>query len=177
MRTSALVRSVGPLRSIAVLAAVAALGGCAAMDAYNEAGRYVAPGGVGDQQKAAAQADLQAALQQNTNLQIDVAQREREIQQVNERLRAAETDLASQIRALDAAVKARRVSQARAEPIRKEMEDIRLEIQKIDALNKAAVATRPDPAADEAKRKRLADLHARLKALEATLAQAGGAAR
>jgi hypothetical protein len=177
MRTAAPAGPTGRLQSMAVLATVAVLGGCAAMDSYNQAGRYVAPGGVGDQQKVAAQTGLQAAHKENTDLQVDVAQREREIQQVNERLRTAETDLAAQTRALDAAVKARRVSLARAEPIRKEMEAIRGEMQRIDALNKAAVAARPDPVVDEQKRKHLADLDARRKALEATLAQMGGASR
>lgn len=177
MSAAVSVRVVVSLRIIVKLVTVAAVGGCAAMETYNQAGRYVAPGGVGDQQKAAAQTDLKAAREQNSSLQLDVAQREREIQQVNERLRAAEADLDTQTRALDAAVKARRVSQAKAEPIRKEIEGIRVEMQKIDAMNKATVAARPDPAADEAKRKRLADLDARRKALEATLVQMGGKSR
>lgn len=164
-------------QSVLLLVAVTVIGGCAAMDSYNQAGRYTAPGGGGDQQKAAAQAELQNARQQSAGLQADVALRQREIQQINERLRASEFDLAAQSRALDEAIRARRVSQAQADPLRKEIENIRIEMQKIDALNKATAAAKPDPAADEAKRKRLADLDGRRKALEATLAQMGGASR
>jgi hypothetical protein len=147
------------------------------MDTYKQAGRYTAPGGEGDQQKAMAQAELQRARQQSAGLQADVQQRQREIQQVNERLRAGEADLVAQSGALDSAVRARRVSQAQADQIRKEIEDIRIEMQKIDALNKAAVAARPDPTVDETKRKRLADLDRRRKALEDTLGKMGGALR
>lgn len=163
---------------LAALAAAMLLGGCAAMQTYDQAGRYVAPGGVGDQQRAAALADLQREQVRTAALQEERLQREREIARSDERLKALEQDIGRQNRQLAEAVGARRVSQQRAAELQREMDAVRNEMQQIDRQNRAAQAAAaanapPDPAAERAKQDRLKALEARKAALEATLVQLG----
>jgi chromosome segregation ATPase len=158
-------------RLVLAAASLLILASCAAVKANNNAGDYVRAGGVGDQQKAAAVADLQRARTQNTVLQEEKLQRERELKRTEDRLRDMEAEVVRQDRLLADALKARQVSQQRANELKREIDAIRVEMQQLDLQNKSAAFGKADPAADKAKEERLRVLETRKKALEASLAQ------
>ncbi len=170
-------RPAGALRRAALAAAAWALAGCAAIQAHDNATTYVRPGGTGDQQKAAAAVEIQRARAQNIALQDEKLQRERELKRTEDRLRDMEAEVARQDKALADALRAKQVSQARANDLKREMDNIRSEMQQIDLQNKAAAIGKADPAADRAKEERLKALEARKKSLETSLAQLVGTKR
>lgn len=154
-----------------ISATCAAVSGCAAVEAHSRAGEYVKAGGVGDQQKSAAQVDLQRARTDNLLLQEEKVRRERELQDTENRLRTMETEVARQEKLLADAVGARQLTQQRSAELKRELDAIRSEIRQLDLQNKSAAIGKPDPVADKAKQERLRALEARKRALEASLAQ------
>lgn len=155
-------------RALCALAAALSLSGCAT---YMDARSAVAPGGRIDQQRTAAQGDLQAARAENVRLSDEKLQRERELERNDRRIRAMEEDLRKQDQQLAAALKSRKVSQARYEELKREMDRIRAEMQSVDLQNKGDSFKPADAKADAAKEQRLRDLERRKKELEGALAQ------
>lgn len=149
-------------------AATLLLGGCA--NTYLDAKRNVAPGGQQERDIATAKTDLTAAQAQNVSLSDQKLQREREIDRNNRRIRAMETDLRKQDAALASALKAKQVSQARYNELKKEMDAVKAEMQSVDLQNKGDAFATPDAKADAAKEARLKDLERRKKDLETALA-------
>ncbi|MCW5666704.1 MAG: hypothetical protein KIT35_22965 [Piscinibacter sp.] len=159
-----------PLRPTPLLAALALLlSGCAA-NTYLDAKRNTAAGGQQERDIAAAKTDLATAQAQNTSLQDQKLQREREIERNNRRIRALEADLKKQDAALASALKAKQVSQARYNELKKEMDAVKAETQSVDLQNKGDAFAAPDAKADAAKEARLKELERRKKELEAALA-------
>ena len=159
-----------PLRPTPLLAALALLlSGCAA-NTYLDAKRNTAAGGQQERDIATAKADLASAQAQNTSLQDQKLQREREIERNNRRIRALEADLKKQDAALASALKSRKVSQARYNELKKEMDAVKAETQSVDLQNKGDAFAAPDAKADAAKEARLKELERRKKELEAALA-------
>ncbi len=150
-------------------AAALLLSGCAA-NTYLDAKRNTAAGGQQERDIAAAKTDLATAQAQNTSLQDQKLQREREIERNNKRIRALESDLKKQDAALAGALKAKQVSQARYNELKKEMDAVKAETQSVDLQNKGDALATPDPKADAAKEARLKELERRKKELEAALA-------
>lgn len=159
-----------PVRPAPLLAAaVLLLSGCAA-NTYLDAKRNTAAGGQQERDIAAAKSDLASAQAQNTSLQDQKLQREREIERNNRRIRALESDLKKQDAALTSALKSKQVSQARYNELKKEMDAVKSETQSVDLQNKGDAMAAPDAKADAAKEARLKDLERRKKDLEAALA-------
>ncbi|WP_127998884.1 hypothetical protein [Piscinibacter defluvii] len=150
-------------------AAALLLSGCAA-NTYLDAKRNTAAGGQQERDIAAAKTDLATAQAQNTSLQDQKLQREREIERNNKRIRALESDLKKQDAALASALKAKQVSQARYNELKKEMDAVKAETQSVDLQNKGDAFAAPDAKADAAKEARLKELERRKKELEAALA-------
>lgn len=150
-------------------AAALLLSGCAA-NTYLDAKRNTAAGGQQERDIAAAKTDLATAQAQNTSLQDQKLQREREIERNNRRIRALESDLKKQDAALASALKAKQVSQARYNELKKEMDAVKAETQSVDLQNKGDALAAPDAKADTAKEVRLKELERRKKELEAALA-------
>lgn len=155
-------------RVLWALGAALWLSGCAT---YMDAKSAVAPGGRIDQQRSAAQGDLQAARSENVRLSDEKLQRERELERNDRRIRAMAADLRRQDQTLAAALKSRKVSQARYTDLKREMDSIRAEMQSVDLQNKGDSFKPADPKADAAKEQRLRELERRKKELEGALAQ------
>jgi PBP1b-binding outer membrane lipoprotein LpoB len=158
------------IRSTPLLAVVALLlSGCAA-NTYLDAKRNTAPGGQQERDIAAARTELTTAQQQNVSLSDQKLQREREIERNNKRIRAMEADLRKQDVALASALKAKQVSQARYNELKREMDAVKAEMQSVDLQNKGDAFGTPDAKADAAKEARLKDLERRKRDLENALA-------
>ena len=143
------------------------LGGCAT---YMEARENVKPGGKIDQEKAAAQVDLDAAKADKSRLTSEKEQREAELRRNDERIRTVQADLQHQDQALAAALRSKQVTQQRYEALKKEVDSIRAESQSLDLQIKSAAFRQPDPTADKAKEQKLRDLERRKQDLSKTLA-------
>jgi PBP1b-binding outer membrane lipoprotein LpoB len=155
-------------RSTLTLAlATVVLGGCAT---YMEARENVKPGGKIDQDKAAAQADLQAAQGEKSRLTSEKEQREAELRRNDERIRTVQADLQRQDQVLAAALKSKQVTQQRYDALKKEVDSIRAESQSLDLQIKSAAFRQSDPNADKAKEQKLRDLERRKQELSKTLA-------
>ncbi|MBX3604742.1 MAG: hypothetical protein KF788_05710 [Piscinibacter sp.] len=150
-------------------AAALLLSGCAA-NTYLDAKRNTAAGGQQERDIAAARGELAAAQAQNVSLSDQKLQREREIERNNKRIRAMEADLRKQDAVLASALKAKQVSQARYNELKREMDAVKAEMQSVDLQNKGDAFGAPDPKADAAKEARLKDLERRKKDLENALA-------
>lgn len=158
------------IRSMPLLAAAALLlSGCAA-NTYLDAKRNTAPGGQQERDIAAAKTELATAQQQNVSLSDQKLQREREIERNNKRIRAMEVDLRKQDAALASALKSKKVTQARYNELKREMDAVKAEMQSVDLQNKGDAFATPDAKADAAKEARLKDLERRKKDLETALA-------
>ena len=158
------------IRSMPLLAAAALLlSGCAA-NTYLDAKRNTAPGGQQERDIAAAKTELATAQQQNVSLSDQKLQREREIERNNKRIRAMEVDLRKQDAALASALKSKKVTQARYNELKREMDAVKAEMQSVDLQNKGDAFGAPDAKADAAKEARLKDLERRKKDLETALA-------
>lgn len=139
--------------------AALALAGCAG-NPYFDAKNRTAAGGQLDTEQKAANAQLSGAKAENTRLQADKAQRDREIQANDQRIKALTASLARDQRTLDSALKSQKISQQRYDELKQELEAVR-----------AGAARGPAPnASDSEKETRLRELEGRKKALEAALA-------
>lgn len=147
-----------------VLSAAALLSGCAST--YMETRRENAPGGVLDQRKAAAQQDLSTARQQQVDLTDATVQRKREMERMDARLKAVNNDLRQSDVDLNEALRAKRVSQERFDQLKRQLDAVKRETQSLELDNKAALVGKPDPAAEAAKRARLAELEKKKADLE-----------
>jgi chromosome segregation ATPase len=156
-----------PRTTLALILATVVLAGCAT---YMEARDNVKPGGKLDQEKAAAQADLQAAQEQQSRLTTEKEQREAELRRNDDRIRSVQTDLQRQDRALAAALQSKQVTQQRYDALKKEVDSIRAESQSLDLQIKSAALRKSDANADKAKEQKLRDLERRKQELSKTLA-------
>lgn len=147
-----------------VLVVCALMSGCAST--YMETRRENAPGGVLDQKKAAAQQDLTTARQQNVDLTDATVQRRREMERMDARLKAVNNDLRQSDVDLNEALRAKRVSQERYNQLKRQLDAVKNESQSLELDNKAALVGKPDPAAEAAKRARLAELEKKKADLE-----------
>lgn len=155
------------MSALRLLPLVLLVSGCAT---YLDAKNNTAVGGQQDRDKAAARADLAAAQSQNASLQVQKQQRDAEIERNNQRIRALQADLKKQDTALANALKAKQVSQARYNELKKEMDSVKAETQSVELQNNGDALAKPDAKADAAKEARLKDLERRKKELEAALA-------
>lgn len=113
------------MRRIAVLASllpVLLTAGCAT---YIEARNNVAPGGLIDQQKAAASRELDTAQAQRAALQQRRAEQEAQLARMDDQLRRLQSEQRVQQQQLSKALQARRISQARHDELRKEIESVK----------------------------------------------------
>jgi hypothetical protein len=143
------------------------LSGCAT---YLDAKSDTAAGGKQDREIAAAKTELASAKSQNVTLSDQKLQREREIERNDKRIRALEQDLRVQDQALAAALKNKKITQARHAELKRQADALRQDTQSADLENKGASLAAPDAKADAAKEARLKDLERRKKDLEAALA-------
>jgi PBP1b-binding outer membrane lipoprotein LpoB len=144
------------------------LGGCAT---YMEARENVKPGGKLDQEKQAAQADLQAAQSEKTRLTSEKELREAELRRNDERIRAVQAETQRQDQVLAAALKSKQLTQQRYDALKKEVDSIRAESQSLDLQIKSAAFRQSDPKADAAKEQKLRELERRKQELSKTLAE------
>ena len=155
------------LRVLSASALVLLLPGCGT---YLEAKRNTAVGGQNERDIATANSQLSSAQAQNASLAVQKQQRERDIEANNKRIRALEADLKKQDAALASALKARQLTQARYNELKKEMDAVKAETQSVDLQNKGDALAAPDTKADAAKEAKLKDLERRRKDLESALA-------
>jgi predicted nuclease with TOPRIM domain len=158
------------MRSTTTLATAALvgfmLGGCA----YFDAKKRTQEGGELDQQKAAAQSDLDAHRRSNTELTSAKAARQAEIEQNRKRIASLERDLKTQDRLLAQARKDQKVDQARYAELKGQLDRLQADTEAAQkAQQQAAASANPDAASDAAKARQLAELEQRKKALEEAL--------
>jgi chromosome segregation ATPase len=162
-----------PTRRLLALLAGATLLGLTGCATYLDAKRDTAPGGQQQRDIAAAKAEVTSAQAQNVALGDQKLQREREIERNDKRIRALEQDLRVQDQALAAALKNKKITQARYADLKRQADTLRQDTQSADLENKGASLAAPDARADAAKEARLKDLERRKKDLEAALAAIG----
>jgi chromosome segregation ATPase len=155
-------------RALALVTSTLLLGGCAT---YMDARDNVRPGGRLDQQKQAAQEDLQAAKTEQTRLASEKELREAEVRRNDARIRTVQADLQRQDEALANALKSRQLTQSRHDALKREVDSIRAESRAIDLQLKSAAFKAGDAQTEAAKEKRLRDLEVRKQELEKLLAQ------
>jgi hypothetical protein len=155
------------LSSLWAATALLWLSGCAT---YLDAKSDTAAGGKQQRDIAAAKAEVASAQAQNVSLSDQKLQREREIERNDKRIRALEQDLRVQDQALAAALKNKKISQARHAELKRQADALRQDTQSADLENKGASLAAPDAKADAAKEARLKDLERRKKDLETALA-------
>lgn len=156
-------------RLAALLGATLLAAGCA-NNAYLESKRYIAAGGQMERDTSNANAQLASAQVANAQLQTSAARQDAEIAENSRRIKALNSELQTQDARLAAALKAKRLTQARYDQLKRELDGIRADSQGVELDNeRARMAKTADPKADEAKRQRLKDLETRKKQLEAQL--------
>jgi hypothetical protein len=159
------------MNSLLVLGAIAMSALASGCGTYLEAKQNVASGGKLDQEKAEARQTLAEVKRENVQLQQTKQQRERDLANNQRRIQAIEADLRQQDAALATALQARKLTKARHDQLRKDMEAIRKETVALGQQNDSdRLAGASDPKADAAKETRLRDLERRKKELEAALA-------
>lgn len=149
----------------ALLAALVLLGGCAAYLGAGERTRQT------EQKTTEEKRGLETEKTRRTELEDRNLQLERENKRVNDRIAATQVELKRQDTLLAAALKDRKVSQARWRELKTELESIKAEAQNLELQAKGDAVGKPDPASQAAKEKRLKDLEERKSKLEATLQQ------
>jgi septal ring factor EnvC (AmiA/AmiB activator) len=163
----------GPrLCGAAAIAALLACGGCAD-NPYLDAKRNTAAGGQQERDLNAANAQLAGAQWQNASLQTARAGREQEIERNDQRIKSLQADLRRQDAALAQALKSKRITQARHDQLRRDLEALRGDSRNADLQNQAGrMAKSPDPGGDAAKEARLRELEKRKRDLELALSGA-----
>jgi chromosome segregation ATPase len=123
-----------PLRWFGGLSLVASIwiSGCAQMQAYEEAGRYVAPGGRGDQDIAAARARQQAEEQRRVQLNAEQAALNAEVRAVRREMGALAQRQALIDRQLADAVRANRLADQEAQRISGEIQALQKQNELLD---------------------------------------------
>jgi hypothetical protein len=148
--------------------ACAAVAGCGT---YIEAKQNIAPGGKLETETAEARQTLASVKKENVQLQSTKLQRERELERNERRIQALETDLRQHDAALASALSSRRLTKARHDQLKRDLDAIRKETAAIGQQNDAdRLGGVSDPKADAAKEARLRALEQRKKELEAALA-------
>ena len=149
-----------------ILTSTALLSGCGT---YMEAKQNTRAGGAIDQQKASARVDLTAAQTANIKLQDDKMQREREVERMDKRLRAAQNELDQQNKALNDALRSRQISQARHDQVKRDLDGIKAEMSNMELQNRMDAGTPANPQAQAEKEKKLAALEKRKNDLNAAM--------
>lgn len=148
------------------LSTLLALVGCGT---YMEAKEATRAGGTIDQQKAAANQQLAAAKATNTRLTDEQLNREREIERMEKRIQASQTELSKQNQALADALRTRQITQARHDQLKRDLNGIQADMQNVELQNKMDRGSKPDPAGQAEKEKKLAALEQRKRELEAAM--------
>ncbi|MES2687310.1 MAG: hypothetical protein V4706_10840 [Pseudomonadota bacterium] len=155
-------------KNLALLAAMMVmLTGCGT---YMEAKENTRAGGGIDQAKAAARSDLVAAKTQNTMLQDDKIQRDRELERMGKRIQSTQAQLDKQSVALNDALRARKITQTRHDQFKRDLNGIQAEMANMDLQNKMDAGTPANPQAQSEKERKLAALEKRKADLEAAMA-------
>ena len=161
-------------RLLPCAAAAALLGAGCADNPYLDAKRNTAPGGRQERDINAANAQLAGAQAQNASLQSATARREQEIDRNDRRIRTLQADLRRQDAALTQALRSKRLTQARHDQLRRDLDGLRNDSQTAELQNQGSrMAKSSDAAADAAKEARLRDLEKRRHDLEQALAAVG----
>lgn len=143
-----------------------------ATNPYTDAKRRTAAGGENSVRLTEAQVRTDKANIDKTLLEDKVLQSDRDIERNARRIASAEADLINNDKQLASALQSRKISQARHDQLKREVDGLRAEVQRADLDNQARGMSRnPNPAADAAKEARLKDLEKRKKELEDTLAK------
>jgi hypothetical protein len=149
-----------------LVAACLTVAGCAQIQAYDDANRFVAPGGRGDQNIAAASSRQQAEVNRRNQLAAEQAQLDFEMQAVRN-----ETAALSQRQSVIDAQLAQAVAQNRT--TRQEAERLKSEMRSYErqtaALQQQVAATRNDVAAAQRTRNEIAALRKKQTQLTETL--------
>ncbi|MFZ3119615.1 MAG: hypothetical protein WA159_15010 [Variovorax sp.] len=153
----------------AILGATLLAAGCA-NNAYLESKRYTAAGGQMERDTSNANAQFASAQVANAQLQTTVARQDAEIAENARRIKTLNAELQTQHARLTAALKSKRLTQARHDQLKRELDGIRADSQSVELENdRARMAKTQDPKAEEAKRQKLKDLETRKKQLETQL--------
>lgn len=156
-----------PLMHGTLLTALLLLSGCAA---YTKAGERTR---ATERQTVEEKRTLEADKAKNVRLQDQSTQLDRENERVTKRIAAAQDELRKQDVALKSALSAKKVTQARYNDLKTELDSIQAEAQSLDLQHKGDAVGKPDPAAQGAKEKRLKQLEDRKRNLETALQQLG----
>lgn len=134
---------------------------------YIEERRDLMSGGP-QRREAAAQTELDAERQRAAGLAAQKSQRERELDEVNGRLARAQAALDDQNRRLAAALKARQISQAKHDELKRSIDGLKSDASELRARNDADRVRRNGPT-DAEKLKKLQELEQRRRDLETAL--------
>lgn len=152
-----------------LLGAAAVTGGCA--NAYLDAKRRTAPGGEIDVQTQAAQSDLDRQRAHQTALQKESRTVDAQIRSNDQRIQSLQTTLRQQQQTLAKALKDRKISQARHDDLKRQLDAAQADTSAVQLQNQGKPLTRSiDPQASAAQEQQLKDLEKRKQDLEAVLA-------
>jgi septal ring factor EnvC (AmiA/AmiB activator) len=154
------------LRLAAALASSLVLVACGA---YIKAQHDTRPGGAIDQAKAQAERDRKREAEINIRLQDELLYHHREIKRIEDRIQAAQSELSKQNQALEDALRTRKISQARHDQLKYDLSAIQFDMGSIETQNRIDKGSKPDPAGQAEKEKRLAALEQRKKELETAM--------
>jgi septal ring factor EnvC (AmiA/AmiB activator) len=161
-------------RLAALLLVGVVMGGCAQMQAYQDAGRFVAPGGRGDQEIAAARTRQQTEEQRRLNLATEQEALNAEIRAMRQEMAALNRRRAAIDLQLADAVRASRVAERDARRIADEIRSIERENRRLEQrLAETRRSSTSDVAALQQVRSETAALRQRREELIQTLGSLG----
>lgn len=140
---------------------------------YLEEKRDLLSGGP-QQREAAAQAQLDAERQRSAGLQRQQSQRQADLDAVDRRLAAAQVRLDAQQRRLDAALKARKIGEAKYRDLKRQTEQLKADTAQLQQSRPPTLTRSVANVDDTAKLQQLERLEQRRRDLEAALQAAVG---
>ena len=150
-----------------VMSIAIAASGCT----YLEVRENVGPNGALAREQAAANAQLQRAKSEQEKLSDLKLQRERELDRMDRRIKAAQEELAIQDTELTSALTSKKLSKASYDDMKRQLDAIRGEMANLDLQNKSEQYSnqKPNPQSEALKQEKLKALEERKQKLEATL--------
>lgn len=161
-----------PLAAVQLVATLLLTGFLGSACTYIEERRDLMSGGP-QRREAAAQAELDAERQRASGLAAQKAQRERELDEINGRLKRAQASLDQQNRRLAAALEARRISKAKHDELKRSIDALKSDAADLRVRNDAD-RIRRNGSDDAGKLKKLQELEQRRRDTEAALQAAVG---
>lgn len=166
-------RHPAPSLVLAALLTALAAAGCA-NNPYLQSKEYTSEGGQMATDTAAAAGRLDTAQRTNVSLNQQARDQDAQIKADQARIDDLQSTLDRQQKALADALSKRKLTQARYDQLKKQVDDLRAETRAADMQNKSRAMAKPGTAADPEQQARLRQLEKRRADLEAALAKLAG---